>query len=392
MAVLGRLQAAVSAMLDAAPTRARKAAEVARWLEIDNTLGWQVFRIAAAPSSLAVAAHVPARVSVEKLIKAAAYKHVPEDLLNRLASAFDEFEQLVEAHAGDRDTLDAILSAYVPDSRERAEHQAKEEVFRATRVVLGHVVEASVDARLLHPSDTEGRIDGVGLQAYIGLRRLHPEAHITTGITALRTGQRILTIDGREVHDPNDPVLADFCSTPTPRFVGEERHGSRRYYVPVSDLGLRGAVDVVRGDYLPAVAPRFATRPGAKMSVFHLTETPARRMTFDLFLHKGIPSCGAPRLAIYNAKAAGPIAFEDAERDGDRLRLHERVTAIPGGLRHAQLPHIPRYVEMLEFACQKRGWNPSEFRGFRLDVDYPVFGAQYCLGFNLVDPDASSPS
>src|SRR4051812_6965524 len=68
--VLGQLQSSMMALVRAvARAEVRKAADVERALGMDRKLCWQVFRIATASNPLAAGANVPARVSIERLLK-----------------------------------------------------------------------------------------------------------------------------------------------------------------------------------------------------------------------------------------------------------------------------------------------------------------------------------
>jgi len=37
----------------------------------------------------------------------------------------------------------------------------------------------------------------------------------------------------------------------------------------------------------------------------------------------------------------------------------------------------------LKYACDKRGWNPEEFRAYRTCIEYPIFGTQVQVVFEL---------
>ena len=43
----------------------------------------------------------------------------------------------------------------------------------------------------------------------------------------------------------------------------------------------------------------------------------------------------------------------------------------------------PRYMDLLRWTCEQRGWDPSQFRVYRLDSRYPVVGVQYAMAFHL---------
>jgi hypothetical protein len=75
--------------------------------------------------------------------------------------------------------------------------------------------------------------------------------------------------------------------------------------------------------------------------------------------------------------------FDDPEREYDKLVTHETIRELPGGLAGARLAHVPRYVEMLEYVYEQVGWDRKRIRGYRLDIQFPVYGAQYMMGFRI---------
>ncbi|MFT3686907.1 MAG: hypothetical protein QM783_18630 [Phycisphaerales bacterium] len=96
-----------------------------------------------------------------------------------------------------------------------------------------------------------------------------------------------------------------------------------------------------------------------------------------------------PRLLVYDTSRFGFVTrFDDPSRADDLLTTHDEIRLLPPGLGSARLPHMPRYVELLQYSFEKLGWNPAEFRAYRLDVQYPVFSAVYMLGFEVPSPPA----
>jgi hypothetical protein len=42
---------------------------------------------------------------------------------------------------------------------------------------------------------------------------------------------------------------------------------------------------------------------------------------------------------------------------------------------------------MLLHLCERFGWDPARFRGYRTRIQYPVYGWQVCLAFTPPAPD-----
>lgn len=387
--VLGRLKAALTALLAAANAPVGTASEVERAFGIDYKLAWQIHRIATSPNPLGAGEHVPARVSITKLLKAAARRRIAKDTLDEVASALDDFESLMAADAADREELETMLAAFVPEAREKQELEIKRAAFRAQSQIKGVTMEAQVGAFLLHPSSDGRRADRATFSAYLGLRRLRPAAHIGfTTISTSTTGAPVLTLDGTPPDDVYSILLREYCSQPPPRFNATHSGQTTLYSVSGDNVGLRSAVDLVMAEHRPSAMRRFIEEDGRRISgVINSPDLPMKRQTTDIFLHRDVYPDATPNFGVYDVVPRGMVpGIDEPTREMDRLPFRETLHPIEGGMLAAgdeSMSHIPRYVQMLRHICAKLGWNPAEFRGFRLDVQYPVYGGQYMIGFPL---------
>ncbi|MGH7131035.1 MAG: hypothetical protein ACREJO_03725 [Phycisphaerales bacterium] len=384
--VLGELQRSIAELLEAAPGETGRAADVERAFGVDYKLAWQVYRIATAASPLAAGANVPARVSVERLLKSAARRKIPAAVVGRVLRAFEDYERLVDAHAGDRAGLDAMIGAYLPDEQEKQELVTKQAAYRAMSQIKGLDAEAELTANLLYPSADGVSVDRVSLQGHFGQRRLRPKVGIGFWTASMmRPDQVPLTLSGEPCDGPMSAWLPEFCSAPSLRFEVARADGVQFYWVEGEEVGLRSAVDLVMAEYRPGTMKRYRRDDGVRdTGVFDVMDCPTRRLTLDVFVHKDVYAGVTPELAIYDAAVFGLVRGSgDPVREHHRLRMIESIQPIVGGLAHAGLGHVARYIEMLEYVCAKRGWDPGAFRGYRLDVQYPVYGAQYVVKFEL---------
>lgn len=387
--VLGRLQLALAELLKAVLVPTRTASEVERAFGIDYKLSWQIHKIATAQNPLAAGAHVPARVSIEKLLKAAARRQVPKAVIAEVEDAFLHFEQLTLSEAEDREELSGMLAALVPEVREKRELDVKRAAFKAMSQIKGVSLEAQVGAFVLHPSQDGAAVDRATFSAFVGLRRLRAAAYIGFGTLSATTPQSTAqTLDGHTPDGLHSILLPEYCSQPTPRFGVKPFNGWTFYTVLGAHVGLRSAIDLVMAELRPRAMRRYRQADGRYMSgVMNLPDMPMKRQTTDVFVHRDLYPDGAPGFAVYDTVPRGLASgLDDPAREADRIPFVEHLRPISGGLLHAGVAHLPRYVEMLEHLCGKLGWDPSAFRGYRLDVSYPVYGAQYMIGFNLPEP------
>lgn len=391
--VLGRLQHALSDLLEATSNKMRTAAEVSRFFGVDATLGWQVFRIASTTNPLAAGGHFPARVSMQKLLRAAERKGLPQSIIARVEQAHAEFEALMEVEGVDRKGMEAMISAFVPEAREKAELASKEAAFKAMTHIKGLCVDTMCVATFRHPRtddsiETVGvhSVETVGVQGAFGIRRTRPGARIVFSAGGLSVpGVNVQTLHG----DPYDPamlpLIPDFCTSPLPEFEVRSTEGARYYEVKTEDIGLRSAVDLVMGDRAAGGGRRYRVEGARRTSgVSQNVDFPMRRLIVDSFLHVDLYPRSQPELTVFDTATRGEVQHaDDATRLHDRIDFLETIRPLGRGLTNARLSHMPRYLEILEHACATAGLNPADYRGYRLDVQFPIYGAQYMVGFEV---------
>jgi hypothetical protein len=383
---LGRLQHAVGDLLRAGPEQPRKAADVDRMFGLDHRLGWQIYRIAHAATALASGPYVPARVSMNKLLATAARKHVPPDVIAEVSEAYEGVDKLIREHATDRSEFDAMVRAFLPEERAKQDLESREGAVKMMGQVKGVMMEAAIDASFLHPSADGKRVDRASIVCNLGLRRTRPNARIEYWTAEFGAHDNAsLTLEGSSISDPRSMLLPPFCTQPTPPFEISTLDGMTSYRVLGEEVGLSSAIDLVVASQMPAGMNRFRKPNGPRTAgVFFSTDTPLKHSTLDVFVHRDVYPQSAPELAAYDIVPRGVVrSFDEPARRHDRIEIQETVRSLGRGIAQARLPHMPRYLELLESVCATLGWNPEDFRGYRLDLRFPVYGAQYLVGFEM---------
>jgi hypothetical protein len=384
--VLGRLQHALADLLAGAPEEIRKAADVERIFGIDHRLGWQVYRIATSSHPLSAGINVPARVSVDRLVKVAARKGVSPAVVAEVTLAFDGFEELVKQHAGSRTDFDVLVGSALPEHQERIGVSARESMYQAARTIRGAAMDTSHITHMLHPSASDpDRLDGLHLSGNYGLHRIRHGATIQTPLVYRDPAKSNLrSVAGDALTDSTDVLLHRFCSDPMPKIRVHKGEGQVRFLLEVEDVGARAAVDSVFGVFMPAYRSRFAV-PGVPLAgVAHETDAPAHWQVIDMLVYDGVIPFPEPTATVYDMVPHGQLAsIPDPDRDLDRVAFQPKVRSLGQGLEGFRCLHIPRYQEMLEFVCASRGWKVSRFHGFRVEIEYPVYSWQTVLALAL---------
>lgn len=388
-AVLGRLRESVSALLACASGPTGKCTEVQESFGIDPKLAWQVFRLASAEHPLAAGAFVPARISMERLLRSAGRRRMSAQVIAGVEEAFGDFERFVAAHAGERETLDAMLGAFLPEMQEKQDLARRELVFRGMSQIRGVTIEAEVSTYFLAPSSQQDRADYVQLSYMSGIRRFHPLAHAAFGSGDFaNTDDNRLTLDGVKADGPQDTLLPEFCLTPLPKHEQVVFDPHMAYIIASRGLGLQSAVDLARCEYRPGAVRRYkGPDERTHVGIGNLMGVPVKRLIMTVLIHKDLFPDSHAEIRVYDNSPRGYVTmFGDPKRERDRLRFNGAFQAIPGGLPCATVKFLPQYQQMLQHVCAKRDWEAGAFRGYRLDVQFPLYGGIYLVGIRLPDP------
>lgn len=383
--VLVEVQEAFAAMVDALPGPIRTAADVQRAFGVDKKLGWQVYRVATAPNPMAAGTAVPAQVSIRRLAGVARKRGMATDLVARMERAIQRFEELVHDHAEDRSEFAAMVAEWTPEGREKGDLDRRATMFKAMAQLTGAASELNAVTLLMRPSLEEpAKLDCLRVDATLGLRRLRPGVHVgSSTFVANRRHGSIRTLDGTEVDSPQGTILPEFCTQPTPKYEVRREKERTDYWLTGKDIGLRTAVDMASAVVLHSVADRYRTAERQYCSPGYSPDTPTRRTVFDIILHKDVCPGAEPMTTVYETAPRGMSRYGDPDRAHDVRDWRPPVKFMGHGVSNFRCPWMPRYVDMLEYACGRIGWDTELFRGYRIDVEYPVLSWQMMLAFDL---------
>jgi hypothetical protein len=390
--VLGNLQSAMMALVRAvARIEVRKAADVERALGMDRKLCWQVYRIATASNPLAAGANVPARVSVERLLKTAKKKEVAPAIIEGVSKAYREFERLVERHAATRGEFDALIAAALPEEQEKLNFASREAIYHAARNIRGVTMQTALMTQILHPAaGSPELLDVVNLVGHLGLRRIRRGALIECTariLSSARQAMPMTTLEGRPVNDSSDAMLPQFCSDPAPIVVAHDYGEQIRFTLEGEEVGMQAAVDSVFVGAIPAFRSRFATPERATTGMAVWTDAPSHWQVIDLLAYEGLFPEQDPMVRVYDMIPHGPIVRSpDRSRDIDVVAFNPPVRFMGRGVESFRCLHVPRYMEMLKVVCDKRGWDPDRLHGYRVEIEYPVYSWQTMLALRLASP------
>lgn len=381
---IGRdLSSRVGAVLDALPDAPHGPQALATVLGLDKVLTSRVLKAVRSPDPLSAVHRAPGPEPLRRLLRAAKRRGVPAPLVELGEAAVSDFESLIRTEAGDRSSLGAILSAWLPEARQEFELRRKQSAFKAMSQLKG--VSASVDFStvLLAPSDDGEHLDVVWVLGQYGVQRLRPGATVkfVTRRTELEhVERRPYDLSGSPIGDIDDVRLDDFCHAPPAPLVAL-RHGDVvQYTLGDSGFGPRSTVDVVLAEvnrreirrYVPAEENR-------KSYVFAEVSTPVKLLVFDVLVHHDVYPGSDPELTVYDTQGTGWADPNDRTRDVDRFDVVESVRRIDASER--RVAEVPKQPALMTHVFESLAWDPDDFRAYRCRVEYPIYGSQLTLAF-----------
>lgn len=381
-----RLLAGLTRAIDSVPDSRVGPQALARRLGLDKVLASRVLKTVRSSDPLAAIHRAPGPEPLRRVVRAILKAGVDGDITAQANEAIEEFERLIRDDFGDRSSLDAVVSAWVPEARREFELRRKQAAFKALSQLKGTQAETLLATVFLHPAADNTHLDIVWISGILGLRRLRPGASVkfaTRRVAQSDEGRAPCTLDGERVESEADLMLTRFCSTPAPR-LNVHRIGDNVLYTLRDDgFGPRSAIDVVFAESNRGEIARYA-KPGVhrKSFVFAEVSPPAKVLQFDAFVHKDLFQGSDPSLRIYDTSFEGIADINDPARELDRLDMMQTIEPLGIGLSSCRSSDFGAYSELLRTVCQKLGWASGDFRGYRCRVDYPLYGTQVAMAWD----------
>ncbi len=380
------LSSSLNAVLDTVPGAPHGPQKLATTLGVDKVLTSRVLKAARHRDPMAVAHLMPGPEPTRRLLRAARKIGAAENLVKTAMSAVSDFESLIRREAGDRSSLDAIISTWLPDAREQFELRRKQAAFKAMSQLLGSHADVNLGTVFLNPSDDGKNIDIIWIMGLLGLQRLRPGVGVkfaTRRMVESEKPRQSATIEGEPIEGMAGVRLDRFCDAP-PAPLDIYRIGDVTHYTLAGDgFGPKSSVDLVIAEVNMAEIPRYVPLGSdRKGNVFAEVSTPSKAIFFDAFIHESVYPNSEPSLQIYDTVLDGVANVNDRTRDIDRLDLMESIQMLGRGAHKFRIASIPHYVDMIRYVFEKMGWNDAEFRGYRCRIDYPIYGSQVVMAFD----------
>lgn len=384
LGVEGSLISSLEGVLADLPGRPERPQMLARALGINKDLSSRLLNGLRQTDPLAAIHALPGPGPLRQLLGAAADRGVDAALIARASEAVDRFDDLIREDFGGRAGLDALISATLPDARERFEATARQAVYRGFAGIRGVNCETMLTAFMVGPPQGERRrASTVVANGYFRLCRSRPGAHFEFSATQHPRGP-----------NPRSPLfgahsLVDSHCTPNPPPVEVTSDRRQVRYVLGNDpLGQRESVDLVAAERYDSNHPAVPGPEDDSTRYFYATvDVPAATLLFDVFVHRDLWPGVDARCVVYDTSVRGGAEPNSPSREGDRLDLNDTVAALGEDPRAFRCTKVPRYTELIRTLASELSCTPEDFRAYRWLQSYPVYGSQVCF---LFDPMGQS--
>lgn len=380
--VVCRFKAALAGVFASLPHQVRGGTDLQRELHLPSTLSWQLHRFATAGDPVAAAGQVPGRHAMTRALAAAEKLGVPKSIIERAASAFDEFEACVERHAGDRAAFTSMISSLAADEVS-IDLNVRRDAFRSLSHIYGVQLGAHSETCILRPTGRPNEYDAVLIAGFVSLRAMRPFERLFIVRHSLSQGDWMPRHEDEEADEtaavvkavtPVDmlsgepdledvPLLHQFCSGVLPRFFSHRRPGKdRELYISCPPIGRTGETT-----FFIAERFTFTMREDENLICDMTNYHPARIQLQDVLLPCGHFNRKAPQTGVY-----GGVQPEMRKQCRDGLNVQARTAFVGTGVESLHTPTIPRYVEMLAYVCDRLGWRHEDFDAYRCQIEYPI--------------------
>ncbi|QDV04676.1 hypothetical protein Poly30_01690 [Planctomycetes bacterium Poly30] len=385
------LAESLAALVANVPGRPSGPQALGRALGMTTVTASRLLKALSQPDPIAVLQLLPGPNPLRKMVESAAEVGTPGEYCEAAEIQVTAFDHLIRDEAGDRGSLRAMLSAWLPEERREFEGQRRQTIFKALNELEGVACEFELASMLLFPGKKKENLDIVSVKCLLGIDRIRPDAPVKLETRRLadidlapgENSPRVpLNLDGEPALDGLHTVrLDDFCNAPPAPLVARQFGNQVEYSLGPTGFGRGSKVDLVIAEVNrsePVHRKPSTVRPPY---FFMLPEMPTRRAVFDLFVHRDVFEGSTPSVLSYNTSSLGPSAACDPARHLDQRDCPEPMQHLGTGIHRVRMLEFPRYTMLLEHVGEKLGWNLDEFSVYRIAMSYPLVGRQLTLAF-----------
>lgn len=388
-AVVGELRRTIRAALGESETDpARAPAELSRDLGLDTKLGWKLHWLLSNTDPFSAALFVPGRGGIRIIAAGLARAGADEAVVRAVEAAGEAFHRCVTRHAENRASFDTLLAAHNSDERSALEHRRL--AYQGSRYVWGIECRANLLAYIVHPSANGDTMDVATMRGIIGCQRLRAHVPWRVGRTTMHRPDGVHSDFKREPVDPalgsmpagdELPVMRAYCSDPLPpinRVPGP--HGAVEFQLGPGPVGKRGRFDLVTGEVVRAIQPRYAEAGDPPLRTRFGVRIPAQLAVLDVLMHRDMFHRATPRVSMLSDLFASELG--SGHQPADELPNPPELEVLRASPDRMGVDAAPRWADAVDETLSALDWSPESFDVFRVTVAYPAVPTTVLMEFD----------
>lgn len=359
--------------------------EVSREFGMHRNLSWKLTRIMRSPDAEGVLPYLPGPAGFVLALKAFQKAGAPQEEIEALRKATDEFESMIGLHAGDRATLELMLDSSGLGVQGDPLEASRKLAFRGNSGIWGIQARTRLRTSLIAPNpDDSALLDLAHVSGLIDIRRFRPnaawplfhrESFNDDGSPRERPTE---PIDPDQADNPNAMLWAEYCTQPLPEVRVVPTRLGARYEAVGGRVGNSGRTTCVHGDIARRFAPRYADDKNKLGEFYTDINAPTENLVFDLIIHRDLAEEIQPEVRILLTDSATPYHGGTASIPFSETIRH--ITSTPPRL---ATPLVPRYTEIINEVYERMGWNGKDFRAMRFEMKCPPMPSKLVFSYQL---------
>lgn len=383
-AVVRSLRGSFSEVLTAVGADPQDHQSISRALGLNKNLAWKISKIVQAHDPTVALEQMPGAAGIKIFLRSVERAGVDQAMVQAAREAITGYEQLIAVHSGDRATLEMMGCELSPARQQRDEHHRKL-LFQGASYVWGVQARVNLKVGIVGPGSGPGLLDFASINGLIDFRRIRGDVAWVMATRQSRNddGTEMAT-SASEPIDPAaspgmPPLMTEFCSRPLPELRRVVYGSVTSFELVEGPVGNTGALTCIFGAIQRHI-PYYRTPTNELGEHSAVCDIPAELLILDVFFHEQF-TFAVPEPFLYSELGAPPYPGRGRERH--RLPLNEPLQDLGAGPLPLATPEVPRYNQMVQAAFERTGWDPAQFRGFRIKIAYPACPTALVLRYRL---------
>lgn len=368
------LKRAVSDILLALPGDIQQPRDVYKTLGIDRMIGWNIYKLHEVDDCFLSVKHIPRKAAFKGFLRAASRKGVPDDFLSKAEEHFNDFEELVELHAGDRPSMEMMLLAYSEEGIEQASLDHRKLAFTGNRFLYGLETRTRLTVTLFEPNGRPDSWKLTLLKGSFGLRRNRPD------IPWFYVRPRLFNEFSDQAQAPesqplveqekgNLPYYSQFCNCSLPGLKSRSRFVDSVEEIFPLQTGNAGLMDLVFAEVLE-LNNFFIDKDGSTSAK---VITPCHNAATDIIM----PTSEVDE-ERFQPRIVSSILEESDSYNENVIDMATSILPvnpmfeIKPTTEMKSLDGVPNYAEIIEDIFRRRDLNPVNYTTIRNHVVFPV--------------------